>query len=139
MSDLAIEPNSLWERCLLDDIQNRSKRRVMRLEWWIMRSERFASAVANNSAIATSRGSNGRPLIFRAVEYHEEVASQVLSNNKLTSIRDDQGVTVAHAIAIFHKKLAERIVAERSDLCAMKTIKGLTVELFARITLSYPI
>ena len=38
MSDLAIEPNSLWERCLLDDIQNRSNRRVMRLEWWIMRS-----------------------------------------------------------------------------------------------------
>ncbi len=122
------------ERNLIEVIRSGSKERLVRMEWLIIRSKWWAFNVVNNPIIATSSGSNGRPLIFRAVENHEEIAEMVLCSNKLLNIHDDYGITVAHAIVIFHKMLAERIVAEKPEVCAMKVGKGLTVELFARIT-----
>lgn len=78
---------------------------------------------------------NGRPLIFKAVSNHEHVAEIVLSYYPELAGIEHNGLTVTHEAVAHHMAIARRLLDQKSRLLKLKGRNGLSVEMFARISL----
>lgn len=101
----------------------------------IQRSERCALAVIADEKLAMLPDDHGRPLLFKAVSNHERIAEIVLNDPKLACMEWENGLTVAHVAVAHHRRIAQRLLDQRSPLLQLKTKMGVSVELFARISL----
>jgi type VI protein secretion system component Hcp len=100
----------------------------------IQRSERKALEVVNDTKLAMLPDDHGRPLLFKAVSNHERIAEVVLNDPNLARI-EHNGLTVAHIAVAHHRIMAQKLLDQKSPLLNLKSNKGLSVELFARINL----
>jgi hypothetical protein len=100
----------------------------------IQRSEKRAMAIIADKRLSMLPDDNGRPLLFKAVSNHERIAELVLNNNKLARM-EYNGLTVAHIAVAHHQIIARRLLDQKSKLLKVKGSNGLSVELFAKISL----
>ena len=100
----------------------------------IQRSEKRAMAIIADKRLSMLPDDNGRPLLFKAVSNHERIAEFVLNNDKLARM-EYNGLTVAHIAVAHHRIMAQKLIDQKSPLLRLKSEKGLSVELFARISI----
>jgi hypothetical protein len=105
------------------------------LESIVCENERWAIFVLNNTNLARLVCLDGEPLLFKAVSRHERIAEMALANPALARITDDQGISVAHVAVVHHKRMAQRLLEQWSPLLKLKTRMGVSVKMFAKMSL----
>ncbi len=108
--------------------------RYSRFSIGIQKSERKALEIVNDTKLAMLPDDHGRPLLFKAVSNHERIAEMVLNNPNLARI-EHNGLTVAHVAVAHHRIMAQKLLDQKNPLLKLKSNKGPSVEMFAKISL----